>query len=139
MKTHLEVDCFEVDMEKLGIALDVTHRMPHKRLEAAQDVLEELIKALTIESKKEWEDYKSQNTPTYYKGEDIANATPPSNLKEPIIVFECQACFTKFTRDDQNSDEQQNGLCPSCWHHDLKIIKLTTRSEQDRINAVLEA
>jgi len=61
-----------------------------------------------------------------------------NNLKEPIIVFECQACSTKFTRDDQNFFEYQRGLCPSCWHHDLKIIQLTTKSEQEQINAVLE-
>jgi len=126
MKTHLEVDCFEVDMEKLGIAMNVVHEMPHKRLEAAQDVLDELIKALTIESRKKWEAYKNQNTPS-------------SNLKEPVIVFECQACFTTFKESDQDTWERLYHLCPSCWSPDLKITQLTTRSEQERINAVLEA
>lgn len=68
-KQYLEVDCFEVDINKLGIAFDVTHEMPHKRLEAALDVLEELIKNLTLESRKKWEDYKKQNGPSYWEEE----------------------------------------------------------------------
>jgi hypothetical protein len=66
---YLEVDCFEVDMEKLGIALDIGCTMPHKRLEAAQDVLRELIKALTPESRKIWERYQKENNPCYAEEE----------------------------------------------------------------------
>lgn len=77
MTTRIEVDCFEVDIEKLGSALNVTRAMPHKRLEAAQDVLRELVKALTLESRKKWEQYQKENDPCYSE-----------ELEETI--YECQ-------------------------------------------------
>ena len=59
-----------------------------------------------------------------------------NNLKEPVIVVECQACFTIFKESDQKGTARIYHLCPSCDSADIKIVypKL-----QEQITAVLEA
>lgn len=66
-RTYLEVDCFKVDIEKLYTVFNITREMSHKRLEAAEDILEELIRNLTIESRDKWEEYKKQENPSYWE------------------------------------------------------------------------
>jgi len=37
-------------------------------------------------------------------------------------IYECQACFARFTSMEQTNQEYRNGQCPCCGYEDLKII-----------------
>jgi len=62
MATNLEVDAFEIDIETLSNA-DNRSRNVFRVEDSKQILAEEVIKNLTQESKKRFEEYQEQNDP----------------------------------------------------------------------------
>jgi len=53
------------------------------------------------------------------------------------MIYECQACFTKFRKKDQTILERFYGRCPSCWCKDLKVIKAPEKEEVETVDSIM--